>query len=62
MSSVFKFLLMVVISSAVTAGLIWTAAPTNGAVIYRCDWAEISPDIPAKVKEECRKRIFRGTI
>jgi hypothetical protein len=30
--------------------------PTQGTVVYNCTWAEISPDIPPKVKEECRKR------
>ena len=24
--------------------------------VYDCTWAEISPDIPPKVKEECRRR------
>jgi hypothetical protein len=30
--------------------------PTQGTVVYNCTWVEISPDIPPKVKEECRKR------
>ena len=30
--------------------------PNQGVVVYNCTWAEISPDIPLKVKEECRKR------
>jgi hypothetical protein len=30
--------------------------PNQGGVVYNCTWAEISPDIPLKVKEECRKR------
>jgi hypothetical protein len=30
--------------------------PNQGGVVYNCTWAEISPDIPQKVKEECRKR------
>ena len=29
--------------------------PNQGVVVYNCTWAEISPDIPPKVKEECRK-------
>jgi len=29
--------------------------PNQGGVVYNCTWAEISPDIPPKVKEECRK-------
>jgi hypothetical protein len=27
----------------------------NGGVYYNCTWAEISPDMPPKVREECRK-------
>ena len=30
-----------------------TMMPTK--VAYDCTWSEISPDIPPKVKEECRK-------
>ena len=29
--------------------------PRHSEVVYNCDIAEISPDIPLKVKEECRK-------
>ena len=27
---------------------------SNGQVMYNCSIAEISPDVPVKVKEECR--------
>ena len=27
----------------------------NGQAMYNCSIAEISPDIPVKIKEECRK-------
>jgi len=30
--------------------------PRHDTVVYNCTWAEISPDIPIKVKEECRKQ------
>lgn len=29
--------------------------PKHGTVTYNCSIAEISPDIPLQVKEECRK-------
>jgi hypothetical protein len=29
--------------------------PRHGEVVYNCSIAEISPDYPPKVKEECRK-------
>ena len=62
MADLFKFVLVAVVCSAVTALGIWSLAPHQGFVIYRCDWSEISPDIPLQVKEECRKRIMHGTI
>ena len=34
--------------------LISTTLP-HQPVYYNCAWAEISPDIPLKVKDECRK-------
>jgi len=30
--------------------------PPMNSVQYNCTWAEISPDIPIKVKEACRRR------
>jgi len=62
MADLFKFVLVAVVCSAVTALGIWSLAPHQGFVIYRCDWSEISPDIPIKVRDECRKRILHGSI
>jgi len=44
-------------------GVIWfgvgiyflMSQPKHGVVVYGCSMAEISPDYPMKVKEECRK-------
>jgi hypothetical protein len=41
---------------------IWLGSIHDGFVIYRCDWSEISPDVPIEVKNECRKRILQGRI
>ena len=30
-------------------------APTSGQRVYDCSLAEISPDFPPQVREECRK-------
>jgi hypothetical protein len=30
--------------------------PKHGVVVYDCSIAEISPDFPPKVREECRKK------
>ena len=29
--------------------------PRHGVIVYNCSIAEISPDYPVSVKEECRK-------
>ena len=29
--------------------------PTSSVIVYDCRLAEISPDIPVKAKEQCRK-------
>jgi hypothetical protein len=31
-------------------------APKHGVIVYNCSIAEISPDMPLAVKEECRRR------
>lgn len=31
-------------------------SPIHSGVMYNCSIAEISPDIPTAVKEQCRKR------
>jgi len=62
MIDLFKFILLAIVCSAVTTFGIWLFAPHQGFVIYRCDWSEISPDIPIEVKNECRKRVLHGTI
>ena len=37
-----------------------TNVDTHVAVRYDCRIAEISPDIPAEVKEKCRKKLFKN--
>jgi hypothetical protein len=51
---VFFFLQLLVLCA--TMYLILTYAPKEQGRIYNCTWVEISPDIPPKVKEECRKQ------
>lgn len=49
-------LIVVLVLLAILAMAIFFAyLPKHGVVVYNCTWAEISPDIPIKVKEECRK-------
>jgi hypothetical protein len=36
-------------------------APDERVLIYDCGMSEWHPDIPAEVKEECRKR-YRGRV
>jgi len=37
--------------------LIFALMPTHGVVKYDCRMAEISPDFPVEVKNECRKKL-----
>jgi hypothetical protein len=45
---------MILLILVVIPFLLWIA-PTNGTRVYDCGMAEWHPDIPAEVKEECRK-------
>ena len=55
----FFILLFVVIISMVMAFF----PPTpEVAVFYDCRIAEISPDVPLKVKEECRKKMEKHSL
>jgi hypothetical protein len=46
----------IIIAVVFLIGGVWWAnkMPPHG-VMYNCDIAEISPDIPIEVKQECRK-------
>jgi len=62
MSKLIQFIAYVCISAGILSIGIWAGSIHDGVVIYRCDWSEISPDIPIEVKQECRKRIMQGKI
>ena len=51
-------LVLVMIALAVYIQITYSKEPT----VYNCDIAEISPDIPTEVKEECRKLTKAGMI
>ena len=46
---------VMVIPTAILVGAIWYSGKIVDKVTYNCDIAEISPDIPIKVKEQCRQ-------
>jgi hypothetical protein len=48
-------LLIVAICLPLGFCLTYFILPKHGERVYNCSIAEISPDIPIKVKEECRK-------
>lgn len=51
-----KLLLLAVVSVAMVVLLGYLLNQLkHDTVIYNCQIAEISPDVPPKVKEECRK-------
>lgn len=57
LSDDFKFvLLMIVVILSIAATFF---PPDHSKVFYDCRIAEISPDVPPKVKEECRKKMSK---
>lgn len=62
MRDLIDFVVHVIVAAGVISFGIWVTSYHNNAVIYRCNAIENEPDIPAQVKEECRKRIMHGTI
>lgn len=36
-------------------GTVFESMPRHGVIVYDCRLAEISPDYPVEVKNECRK-------
>ena len=54
-------IVIVIIFVAMFWSLMFALIPSHGVVRYDCRIAEISPDIPVQVKEECRK-LNRGRI
>ena len=51
----------VIIFVTIFWSLMFALMPTHGVVRYDCRMAEISPDFPIEVKNECRK-LNRGRI
>lgn len=56
----FKLLVITIFVFLFTWGIMFISLPQHGTVKINCDMAEISPDIPVKAKELCRKA--RGRI
>jgi hypothetical protein len=52
---VYRELLIVVIFLPLGFCLTYFALPKHGEIVYNCSMAEISPDYPVEVKEQCRK-------
>jgi hypothetical protein len=46
---------IMVVPLVVLVGILWFSGKIVDKVAYNCDLAEISPDIPIKVKEQCRQ-------
>jgi hypothetical protein len=46
---------IVVAVAVVGAWVILSHFPQHGVVVYNCSIAEISPDFPLEVREQCRK-------
>lgn len=52
-----KFIILMILVIASIACMF--IQPDRSAVFYDCRIAEISPDVPPKVKEECRKKMSK---
>jgi len=50
-----KLIIVAVFAAILLMSTVLAYLPKHGEVVYNCSIAEISPDIPLKVKEECRK-------
>ena len=48
-------LIIVAVCLVIGTAVVYFSLPRHGVVVYNCSIAEISPDYPVKVKEECRK-------
>ena len=50
-----RSVVIAIICGLVGFGLSYTFLPKKSEVRYNCELAEISPDFPAQVREQCRK-------
>lgn len=53
-----KHIILLFVIIAVFVGIVYFT-PKQRAVVYDCRLAEISPDYPPVVREECRRLILR---
>ena len=51
----FRELIIIAVFLPLAFCLTFFTLPRHGTVVYNCDIAEISPDIPVAAKEQCRK-------
>lgn len=51
-----KLIIVAVFAAILLMSTVLAYLPRHGEVVYNCSIAEISPDIPIEVKQECRKK------
>ena len=56
MKPLHRELLIVAIMLPLGFAITYFTLPRHGQVVYNCSIAEISPDYPVQVKEQCRKQ------
>ena len=54
--SKYTFIAFAAVFVLVFWGLFFLLMPRHGTVVYDCRLAEISPDFPPEVRNECRKK------
>jgi hypothetical protein len=57
----FRFTFVAIIVFLLVLGGLLEFIPRHGRIVYDCRMAEISPDFPVEVRNECRKR-YSGRI
>jgi len=55
MKPIYRELLIIVICLLLGFCLTYFTLPKHGEIVYNCSMAEISPDYPVQIKEQCRK-------
>lgn len=56
-----RFTFILIIVFLLILGTVLEFIPRHGKIVYDCRMAEISPDFPVEVRNECRKR-YSGRI
>jgi hypothetical protein len=60
MTQLHREFLIVIVFLCLGFCLSYFALPRHGEIMYNCSIAEINPDYPPEVKEQCRKERYKN--